>query len=147
MALAVDVLVASDDARTIVPAPFPLRFRTEVDTLEIGLGVRKFWGEDTFRPYVGGGVAWVRLKALQVQSGDFGVPGSEFSDVVIDDKGSGVGLWAGGGFVYRWGDHLNLGLDVRYSDASVSLRPRSTPEVLDLDSGGVQYGVVVGYHW
>ena len=67
--------------------------------------------------------------------------------VVIDDKGSGVGLWAGGGFVYRWGDHLNLGLDVRYSDASVSLRPRSTPEVLDLDSGGVQYGVVVGYHW
>lgn len=145
--LAMDLFVSSDDSIVSIPSTFTLRFDTDVDTLELDLGVRKFWGEGVVHPYIGGGLAWVQLEALQIQSGDFGVPGSEYRDVVVDDQDSGVGFWACGGVLFRPRDGLNLGLDIRYTDSDVSLATVGVVPDLDLDTGGFHYGAFIGYHW
>ena len=44
-------------------------------------------------------------------------------------------------------DHLNVGLDVRYSNAGPDLSPPQAGSDLGLDSGGIHYGAVLGYHW
>ena len=52
-----------------------------------------------------------------------------------------------GGFVYRVGSRLNVGVDVRYTDSDVKLTPDGNIGKVALDSGGTQLGVLVGYHW
>jgi opacity protein-like surface antigen len=98
------------------------------------------------RPFVGGGVAFIQLDVLQTESGMLG-PGAPFSTVIVDADDSGVGLWINGGLLYRVGNHFNLGLDVRYSDADADLSVPQVGSDLGLDSGGIHYGVALGYHW
>ena len=64
---------------------------------------------------------------------------------VVDDGDSDIGLWAGGGILYRLG-RWQFGADLRYTDASVEV---STPggESLELDSGGLHTGVFAGWSW
>ena len=143
--LAIDYLSSSDDATVTVPAAFPLQLHTDVETTELELGVRKYWG-DKLRPYVGGGLTLVRLDARQTESGTLGV-GVPFSTLLVDDSDNGVGLWINGGLLYRVGNHFNVGLDLRYSDADVDLSPVQAGPALGLDAGGVHYGVALGYHW
>ena len=73
--------------------------------------------------------------------------GSPFNTLVIDDSDSSVGFWANAGLLFRATDHFNLGVDVRYSDADVSLAPVGDPDLADLEAGGTHYGVTLGYHW
>lgn len=144
--LAFDFLASSDDAIETVAAAFPLQLDTEVDTTEVAVGVRKFWDRNKFQPFVGGGLAFIQLDARQTESGTLG-PGIAFSTLIVDDDDSGVGLWLNGGVLYRLGDQINVGLDVRYSDASADLTPAQAGPDLGLDAGGVHYGLVVGFHW
>jgi opacity protein-like surface antigen len=65
----------------------------------------------------------------------------------VDDKDSGVGFWACGGVIYRPGDSLNFGLDIRYTDTDVSLNTIGVAPDLKLDTGGFHYGLMIGYHW
>jgi opacity protein-like surface antigen len=144
VALALDLMWASDDASVTLSGAFPTTFDTEVDTLELDIGVRKVWGEK-LRPYVGGGVAWVDLGAKQTETTSFGGP--PVTDLIIDDSGSSVGFWVDGGFLYVLGTSLNIGVDVRYTDADVDLTPEGSVGKINLDSGGTQYGFLIGYHW
>jgi hypothetical protein len=144
--LAIDYMSSSDDATRMIPAAFPLQLDTDVDTTELNLGVRKFWGADKIRPFVGGGLALVQLDARQTESGTLG-PGAPFSTLIVDDDGSGIGLWINGGFLYRAGEHFNVGFDVRYSNADADLSTAQVGSDLSLDSGGIHYGVALGYHW
>ena len=57
----------------------------------------------------------------------------------IDDTGFGYFLDAG--VVWRQGRWFNLGLDVRYSDASVDFDGES------FEAGGFAYGLFVGGRW
>jgi len=143
--LAIDYLSSSDSATTNVPAAFPLQLHTDVDTTELDVGVRKLWG-DKLRPFVGGGVTFAQLDAQQTESGTLG-PGVPFSTLIVDDSDRGVGLWINGGVLYLVGNHFNVGLDLRYSDADVDLLPAQGGAALGLDAGGMHYGVVLGYHW
>jgi hypothetical protein len=145
--LAIDFLSSSDDDLVSISSAFPLRYNTWVDTFELDLGVRKYWGQDRFLPYLGGGLAWVQMDVKQIQSGDFGVPGSEYSDLVLDDKDSGAGMWACGGFLFRATEKLNLGVDIRYTDSDVKLDVIGVSADLKIDSGGIFYGAMIGYHW
>jgi opacity protein-like surface antigen len=145
--LAVDILSSSDDnTQSIVTGieDYDLSFATEVETMELDVGVRKFW-DWKIEPYVGGGIAYIQLDAKQTESGSF--LGNPFSDVVLDDDDSGFGFWVGAGFLYRLGDNFNAGLDLRYSDSSADLTPVGFENSLKLDSGGTHYGIVLGYHW
>jgi hypothetical protein len=45
------------------------------------------------------------------------------------------------------GDHFNVGLDVRYSDADADLSSDEELPALTVDTGSVHYGIALGYHW
>lgn len=145
--LAVDILSSSDDnTRNIVTGieDYDLAFTTKVDTMELDVGVRKFW-DWKIEPYIGGGIAYIQLDAKQTEFGSF--LGNPFSDVLLDDNDSTLGFWVDAGFIYRLGGKFNLGLDLRYSDSSADLTPAGFDESVKLDSGGTHYGITLGYHW
>jgi len=147
VALAVDILSSSDDnteAFVTGIEDYDLAITTEVDTMELDVGVRKFW-DWKVEPYIGGGLAYIQLDAKQTEFGS--ILGNPFSDVVLDDDDSRLGFWLNGGFVYRLGRNFNVGLDIRYSDSSADLTPVGFSESVKLDSGGTHYGILMGYHW
>jgi opacity protein-like surface antigen len=146
VSLAFDLLRASDDATLDIPGAFPSTLETDVDTTEFHAGARYFFRKDKpFRMYAGAGAAFSQLDVKQVQNGSFG-PGSEFSDTLLDDGGSGVGFWVDAGLLYRL-NRFQVGADVRYSDASVEVTAAGGDEPLDLDSGGLHAAVFVGFAW
>ncbi len=144
--LALDLLSASKDKTQDQSGAFPYQISTEVQTLEFDVGVRKFFLRDSrWRPFIGGGLAWVQLDAQQIESGSFG-PGTEYSTAVVDDSDGGVGLWLDGGFLFRFGS-FHVGVDARWSDASADIAPIGSTGSIDIDSGGIQYAAAFGYHW
>jgi opacity protein-like surface antigen len=145
VALAVDVLSTSDKNTISIPTNYTLQYTTDVSRLEADLGVRKYWREK-LRPYIGGGVAWIRLEAKQTAYRDFG-GGNEFTDVVVDDSSGDFGYWLNAGVVYTVGSHFNLGLDLRYSDADSAVRPNDVEDEIRLDPGAMQYALILGYRW
>jgi outer membrane protein W len=88
----------------------------------------------------------VKLEAEQVVLRDFGA-GQEITDVIVNDSGNGFGYWLNAGFIYSMKNGFNVGVDLRYSDASATVQPTGTSESLDLDSGGIHYGILLGYRW
>lgn len=106
-------------------------YEEDVKTSELSLGVRKYWnGSGNMHPYLGGGLAFIRLSAVAKIDGT----------TVIDDSDSGTGLWIGGGIQWRF-DQFNLGFSVRASAAQVTLGGN------EYQAGGAHTGVVLGYHW
>lgn len=146
VALAIDLLRSSDDARRTFNTPNPLRLDTDVSTLELDVGVRKSWEKSKLRPYVGGGLAFVRLDAEQIESGTLG-GGAPFSTLLVDDSDNGFGFWLGGGVVYLAGERFSVGVDLRYSDAGADLSPPAGGSTVDVDSGGTHLGLIAGYRW
>ena len=98
------------------------------------LGVRKYWtvGSSSFTPFVGGGLALVTAESTTGSGDD--------KETVEDDEG-GLGYWVGGGAKWVLGEHLNIGGEVRYSQAEVDL------DGTELEAGGVYAGLLAGYHW
>jgi hypothetical protein len=103
----------------------------EGTTSEFDAGVRKIWAvsDGTIKPYIGGGIAFINaeLKAI-----DF---------FTVSDDDNGVGFWLNGGIYWTLNQHFNLGFDLRYSDAEVTLFG------VDGEAGGTTAGIMVGYHW
>jgi opacity protein-like surface antigen len=101
-------------------------------TAEIHLGARKVFTleNSSWSPYVGGGVAIV-FASLE----------HENAVVKVDDDETVVGAWIGVGTYYAVTPHFNLGLDVRYSKAEVTLFDK------DREAGGLNAGITAGYHW
>lgn len=96
------------------------------------LGIRKIFdlAGSSIRPYIGGGAAFVYAEVKDNSSG-----------ATQSDDDTGTGAWVGGGLYANLTTHFNLGLDVRYSDAEVSIFDN------DREAGGLNMGVSAGYHW
>lgn len=131
ISIAIDLMVASGEGDFFDP------FNGTIDTFksrtsEFNIGVRKVWeGISPVRPFIGGGVSFMHAEAEEV------VPGvGSFTDT--DD---GTGLWLGGGVYFTLGYNFNLGLELKYSTADVTL------ENVDTNAGGTHFGLLVGYHW
>ena len=101
-------------------------------TAEAHLGARKIFTLDnsSFRPYVGGGVALVTALLENENAG-----------VTIDEDDRAVGAWVGAGTYYAVTPSFNIGLDVRYSKAEVTLFDKKR------EAGGLNAGITAGYHW
>ena len=128
--IAIDVLVSSDDQSII--DPFFGQVDLEGKTKEFNIGIRKIWDEhSSVRPFIGGGLSYIRAEA----------------EVTIPSLGSasesdtGIGIWLGGGVYFTLGEHFNLGVELKYSDADVTLFD------VDAAAGGTHYGLLAGYHW
>ena len=105
-------------------------------TTEVDIGVRKFFEFDRIRPYVGGGIAFITGYIEQDCLVIF--PATCMDE---DDGGAGVGPWLQGGALFRLGSRFDIGLSLRWSMADATLFDR------DVDAGGFQYGVVIGWGW
>jgi hypothetical protein len=152
VALAIDYLDSKGDGS--VPGYY-YSVKSELETQEIDVGVRKFWGNQ-IQGYIGGGAAWIKGELDVTTTGNL-PKGPPVRGVVIPDlsesaSDSGLGFFVDGGIVWRAGSWFNLGLDVRYSDASVDLfAPNPDAGAPDeaivpgsVDVGGFSYGLFVG---
>ncbi len=104
----------------------------ESSTSELNVGVKKIWepAGTPLRPYVGGGLVYATAEATLKTA---------FGDVSEDD--SGVGFWLGGGLYVTLAEHFNLGVDLRFSRAEVTIFG------VDAEAGGNHLGLIAGYHW
>ena len=144
VALAIDLLSSQADRTETTAAAFPVTTTTKVDTLELHLGVRKFWGKK-WRPYVGGGLSMIQLDAKQTTSTD--ILGNIVENTLIDDDASGVGFWLAAGTLWTLPKGFNVGAEVRYSDAEGDLTSEGFTSKQGFDAGGFHIGVMLGYHW
>jgi hypothetical protein len=126
VAVAIDYLKSSDDGTYNY---YGYSYKIEAETLELDAGVRYLFRKDkTVVPYLGGGLAYI--------DGELKVEGYKFSD-------SAVGFWIAGGVNFRIGKFVNLGVDLRSSSAEI--QPSELP--IEIDAGGLSYGVLLGFRW
>lgn len=103
----------------------------EVYSAETHLGVRKVFElkNTPIAPYISAGAAFVYVEEEN----------SAASPQKQDD--SSTGAWVGAGFYARLTDYVQMGVDVRYSEAEVTVFDD------DRKAGGLHAGVTAGYHW
>jgi hypothetical protein len=100
-------------------------------TSELAIGVRKIWNVDNVHPYVGGGPSLLSA-SLEVEN-PFGAD--------VDDDDTTLGWWLGGGVFWRLGSRFNIGIAARFSSGEVTLFD------VDLEAGGLQGGLLLGWGW
>ena len=124
ISIAIDFLVSADEA-----TEFGVDFRGV--TSELSGGVRKIWefSGSSVRPYIGGGLALINA---DLEASDF---------TTVSDDDSSIGLWLNGGIYWTLGQSFNIGLDLRYSQADVTVFG------VDVEAGGTHAGLILGYHW
>jgi hypothetical protein len=132
--IAVDVMVSAATKDAYDPSIGSYTFTGS--TYEIDFGVRKVWGKKATRPYVGAGVGIIGA-AAELEAGF----------ISVDATDSAFGFWADAGIFWRLGSHFNIGLDLRYSDASVDLDFGSGAVAQSIDAGGFSYGMLLGFGW
>jgi hypothetical protein len=103
----------------------------EGSTTELRAGIKKIWEPTTtMRPYVGGGLAIINAELKLSDS---------YDEISVDDQG--VGGYVSGGIFWTIARHLNLGFELGYSKATVTLAD------YDGEAGGGHALFFVGYHW
>jgi hypothetical protein len=124
ISIALDFLVSADDATEA-------GVNVEGMTTEFDVGIRKIWGTEgsTIRPYIGGGLAFVNAE----------IKATYFYTITEEDRGTGI--WLNGGVYWTLNQSFNLGLDLRYSQAEVTLYG------VEGEAGGTHAGIILGYHW
>ena len=123
VSIAIDLLASVDEVTDGI-------ITIEASTTEFDVGVRKIWEVtgSSIRPYIGGGIAFVGAELKETNT-----------NISVDDNGTGI--WLNGGIYWTLGQSFNLGLDLRYSQADVTLLG------IDAEAGGTHVGVILGYHW
>ncbi len=110
----------------------------DATTVELNLGVKKIWPlAGRFNLYVAGGLA-VIYGEMEITRAD-NLSGS-YRDTDREDD-TGLGGWGGVGCYFTFANHVNLGVDLRYSTAEIDMYND------EIDAGGVHVGMLVGYAW
>lgn len=106
--------------------------KQEMGTMELQLGIQKYFDieDSAITPYVALGVGYVSAEIHNT------VDGVETKD--DDTKAAG---WAGAGFIVDINRHFDVGLDIRYSEAELTIFD------VESDAGGLTTSVRVGYHF
>jgi opacity protein-like surface antigen len=123
--LAVDLLVSADSMTEAFTG-----IELTASTVELDAGIRKhFESSGPVTPYIGGGIAFIQAEIE-----------ASYGSVSVTEDDSGVGYWMNAGIAWTIGQ-VNLGLDLRYSDANATLSG------YEVETGGTHVGVFAGYHW
>jgi opacity protein-like surface antigen len=139
VSIAVDILMSSDDTTYSYDYyGYVYDLTLDGETMEIAAGVRKFFNEEsTIQPYIGGGATYVDAEVKFIVEGIDSLSASD----------SGFGFWANAGVMFRLGERFNLGLDLRYSKAEVTVTDPFDKIEFDVEAGGMHYGVLLGFRW
>ncbi|HUS89325.1 MAG TPA: hypothetical protein VMW91_08180 [Desulfosporosinus sp.] len=128
---------------------YPVYFDVKMD--EIALGVRKNISlQHNINLFFGGGITMIRTK-IYYKSRGFGGGGGGGLDIfsvanqevnrATSDEDSPFGFWASARLYTTFAEHYNIGVQVRWSKADVTLVDE------DVDAGGLHGLLFVGYHW
>ena len=103
-------------------------------TSETHFGIRKIFSiaGSSMEPYIGGGLALVSAALDRRVNSSF---------FVTTDDDSATGYWVGGGIYWHLSKRFIMGVDVRYSDAEVTLFG------VDREAGGLYTNMLIGTHW
>ncbi|WP_221796299.1 outer membrane beta-barrel protein [Oceanobacter mangrovi] len=119
VALAADLMFSAEEKGDITAG-----------TAELHLGPRWYIDNSSaFTPYLGAGVVAVNVL---IENDD---------DDIADKEDSGNGWWAGAGVRYQFDEHFQAVLDVRYSDATVTIDDN------ERQAGGSNFAIGAGYRW
>ncbi len=101
-------------------------------TTALNFGIRKIWRTaHTMRPFIGVGSSFVEASLKETATG---VPSRSDSDW-------GAGVWIGGGIYWTLADAFNIGFNLKYTNAKVTLLDER------FDAGGRLFGTVIGLSW
>lgn len=128
-------------------ATFAVGTKLEAEIMEIRIGAKKSFALSKLpklSPYIAGGLVQTTAEGKVSYSVAMEAPDIDLSDSYggsdsVDD--SALGFWVGGGVSYQVFRQFTLGAEVSYSSAEVDFRGS------DIESGGIHYGMFVGYHW
>jgi len=131
--IAIDILKSWREDISSIIGPFgPTDLKVNGYTTEFNIGIRKILDEfSSVRPFIGGGLSFIKAE-MDVSIKNIGS---------ASESDSGIGIWMGGGVYFTLGEHFNLGVEVKYSDAKVTIAG------VDTNAGGTHYGLLAGYHW
>jgi opacity protein-like surface antigen len=105
--------------------------RIDGDTSEIAIGIRKIFEPfATLRPYIGAGVAYIH--------GEFEI--NRIPGTTSDDDAE-IGLWLDAGLYWSLYEHLQIGVDLRYSEAEIKIFGA------EIEAGGFHAGLTFGFRW
>jgi opacity protein-like surface antigen len=140
-----DGLVYADDS--FYDATFAVGAKLEVEIREIRIGAKKSFHVNKLpklSPYIAGGL--VQAEAEGKVSYNVAIEATEidFSDSYngsnsVDD--SAIGFWVGGGVSYQVFRQFTIGAEISFSSAEMDFKG------VDIESGGMHYGMFAGYHW
>ncbi len=128
--IAIDYLRSKDDEAFFNPFTGNVG-NLEGKTSELNIGIRKILDHHSnVRPYLGGGLALIRAEMSLSERG-----------IRVSDNDRSVGFWVNGGIYWTLADIFNIGVDLRYSKADVTLFG------VDAGGGGAHAGLLLGFHW
>jgi len=106
--------------------------KDEAYTLENHFGIRKTFNlEDSkFRAYIGGGITMVSAEIR-----------NKTATTTNKDDDDAAGIWLGAGWFVDVTDSFDIGVDLRYSEAEVTIFDQ------DLEAGGMHFAATASYHW
>lgn len=133
VSIAIDYLSSSGDDTMLLYDPIlgNVLFDFEGETSELCLGVRKIWDHSPkVRPFIGGGIAFINAEI-----------GGRALGISVSDDDNVIGVWIGGGVYWTLAEHFNIGFNLRWSKAEVTLFG------VGGEAGGNHVGLLLGYHW
>jgi hypothetical protein len=150
--VALDILHSYDDGIVRIPRFFTIPaydLRLRARTLELGLGARRTFSVLGWSPYLGAGGSWVRgsavVQVIDPNAGQFGAvtASGNFHTTAF-------GYWAGGGLIRRMGSRFQIGLEARYSKATLPIKALAVGQdtlrsARQFDAGGRHINLVVGW--
>lgn len=132
VSIAIGYLLSSDDSFGLYYFPgIGTITNVQGETTELSIGVRKIWDHSpVVRPFIGGGIGLISAE----------LEAWPFANTVSDDDDA-IGIWIGGGVYWTLAGHFNLGFNLRWSKAEVTLFG------VDSEAGGIHAGLFLGFHW
>ena len=132
--IAADVFETEDEGDFEVPFVGPAH--REGSSREIALGIRKFWGGNRAIGYAGTGLAMINVESVYTDAS-----GSRRAE---EDA---AGPWLGGGVLWRFGKRFEVGVDLRWSNASADLDYGNGVKDSAVEVGGFHAGLMFGLGW
>jgi len=124
--IAIDVIGSDQEEDSLVSRTGRV-VQNSAEISELDLGVRKYWDQNPlFHPFVGGGLSLVT---------------AEMQSLGVEDDDDSVGFWLDSGISLALTEHFNMGVEVRYSMAEVTLLGENRM------AGGFSVGALIGYRW
>lgn len=100
-------------------------------TSELNIGAKKTWDQPSdMHPFIAGGLSYIDATGEAKALG-----------VTVSDSDSNIGFWIGTGIYWTINNVFNFGVELKYSDASVTLLDEN------IKVGGFHYGLIAGYYF